>query len=275
MNYIFNAERIKRILYDFYVSTGIAVTFYDSETNVVATSPIRSDYCNRIREEKECVKRCNLSNLTHMADLKGKGAVSYTCHAGLMETIMPVYYEETLIAYMQIGQFRDEAGRFSTREFAEGAARRYGIDPKETLPLYDKLQIVSGERLKALEEILIILIENFWEDGLIRHNRSMLSVRIDQFISEHIKEKLSTGMLCERFFLSKNALYRLFGSEFGTSVGEFILNKRIGISIGLLTETTLPITRVAEESGFADYNYFIRAFKRRMGLTPLQYRKKQ
>ncbi len=274
MDYIFNVEKIKRLLYDFYLSTDIAVTFYDSEMNLVATSPVHSDFCMCIRENDERKKNCNLSNFINMKKAATtRKTVSYTCHAGLMETILPVLYEETLIGFMQIGQFRDKAAFYSSEEKVSAALAVYSLDKKPMLRLYGELPLVSQERFQALQEILLLLIKKIWDDSLIRHNRSMLSIRIEQYILEHIKEKLYVEDISKRFFLSKNALYHLFETEFGTTIGKYILNKRIQLSLEALRDTSTPITAVAAELGFPDYNYFIRAFKKQMGITPLQYRK--
>jgi AraC-like DNA-binding protein len=274
MNYIINSEKINRLLSDFYTSTGIAVAFYDSSMNMVTTAPTHSVYCNKIRQKKERLKNCVLSNREHMKEAaRTKSTVSYTCHAGLMETIIPVLYEETLIGFMQIGQFRDKAQKYSAEEKLLSAAKVYNLEEKTCLSLYQKLPIVSDEKFEALKKILLILIKSFWDDSLIRHNRSMLSVKIEQFVSEHLKEKIYVDTLCKQFFISKNALYRLFNSEFGMTVNDYVLNKRIQFSIDLLKETSLPITRVAADCGFTDYNYFIRAFKKQVGVTPLQFRK--
>ena len=276
MNYIFNAEKIKRLLSDFYLATEIAVVFYDSDMNTVAASPVYSDYCKCVRGVRGCVKSCNLSNFVHMERAaKTREVVHYTCHAGLMEMIMPVLYEDTLIGYMQIGQFRDEEEKYSSLAAVLAAAGTMGITADEARALYSSLPVVSGERLSALCEILLILIRSFWEDGLIRYNRSMLSVKIEQFVTEHIRERMHIEDICREFFISKNALYTLFSTEFGTTVGKYVLSRKLQLAAELLRGGGLDITEVAAECGFSDYNYFIRAFKKQYGLTPLQYRKKK
>lgn len=274
MDYIFSKTKIKKLLSDFYLSTNIAVTFYDSEMNMVVGSPVHSDYCLCIRENGGLKKNCNRSNLAHMKEAaQRRTTVSYTCHAGLMETILPVFYEETLIGFMQIGQFRDQTARYSSAEKVCAALERYALDRTQMLENYARLPVVSAERFDALQNILLILIRSFWDDSLIRHNRSMLSIKIEQYILEHLREKLYVEDICKQFFLSKNALYRLFETEFDTTVGKYILNKKIQLSLEALRETALPITAVAADLGFSDYNYFIRAFKKQMGVTPLQFRK--
>ncbi len=276
MNCIFNKEKLKQILSDFYSSTGIAVTLYDTEKQVVATSPIYSPYCARIRSQAACVEHCDRSDLTHMEEVGTDHTVKcYTCHAGLMETILPIEYEGIVIAYLQIGQFRDTAAVYSSPERLAEVAQRYMIPLDELRTLYDELPLISESRLTALFNILGILIRSFWVDGLIAYRRSMLSIRIEQYIASHLTELIGIEQLCRDFSLSKNALYRLFREEFHTTVNEFIIQKRLALSCELLQSApTLNVTGVASACGFSDYNYFIRRFRRQYGITPLQFRRR-
>lgn len=274
MAYIFNSEKIKKLLSDFYLSTNVSVAFYDSNMNLVANLPEHTPYCKCVRNKKDCIKNCSLSNLSHMKDsVANHQMVSYTCHAGLMETIIPVTYEETLIGFMQIGQFRDESGKFSSEEMIKEVAKTYKINQTKLIKLYRNLPVLSEDKLQAVIQIMMILIKSFWDDSLITLNRSMLSVKVERYILEHLKEKLSVESICDYFFLSKNALYRLFNDEFNTTVGNFITNKRIHLAEKMLKETVTPVTQISAECGFVDYNYFIKAFKKQKGLPPLQFRK--
>ena len=40
-----------------------------------------------------------------------------------------------------------------------------------------------------------------------------------------------------------------------------------------LTTTAMSITELASRTGFASYTYFIKIFRERVGISPLQYRK--
>ena len=129
--------------------------------NMIATLPTHSPYCQNIRQKKECLKNCTISNLVHMKQASSLNqTVSYTCHAGLMETIIPVTYEDTLIGYMQIGQFRDKEEIFSSPKTAQNLLEKYKINTKTALKLYRDLPIVSAEKLSSLKEILFILIKH-------------------------------------------------------------------------------------------------------------------
>ena len=278
MNYIFNKEKLTQVLSDFYNSTGIAVALYDASMQSIAGAPsCHSPYCTYIRNRGECIKNCSQSNFIHMKEVSLNRKISrYTCHAGLMETILPIIYEDVLIAYIQIGQFRDAEHRYSGADKLQEVAKHYGFSLQKLLTLYEELPVVSEEKLHSLYHILDILVKSFWVDGLITYNRSMLSIKIERYIDEHLTEKIGLNEICNEFFLSKNAVYRLFHDEFHSTVNDFIITKRLKRAQELLqTKPELNVTQISSICGFPDYNYFIRLFKKQVGSTPLQFRKEK
>lgn len=275
MSYIFNKEKLNKLLLDFYNSTNIATTLYDSNMNVIATSPTYTPYCLQIRSNNKCVLHCDKSNYVHMQKAKSsKSTVIYTCHAGLVETITPIYYEKFLIAYIQIGQFRNkESLSVSTKEI-EKIANTYNYDKNNLINLYKKVTQISSNKLNSLNNIINILVKSFWEDGLIKQNRSMLSIKIEEYISKHLSEKIYIHDICDKFYISKNSLYRLFHKEFNLTINEYILQQRLILSKQYLENNScISITQVSEMCGFTDYNYFIRQFKKMFNITPLKYKK--
>lgn len=277
MDYIFNKEKLTQVLSDFYNSTGIAVALYDASKQSIAGAPsYHSPYCTYIRNRGECIQNCAQSNFIHMKEVSLNRNIScYTCHAGLMETILPIIYEDVLIAYIQIGQFRDLEQRYSSEDELQEVAKRYGFSLKELLTLYKELPVISEKKLHSLYYIVDIIVKSFWVDGLITYNRSMLSIKIERYINAHLTEKIYIDDICNEFFVSKNALYQLFGKEFNTTVNDFIAKKRLKLALEILQEEPESnITQIASSCGFSDYNYFIRFFKKQIGMTPLQYRKK-
>ena len=274
MEYIFNTDKIEQVISDFYRTTGIAVAFYDASGKQVAASPV-SECCSYIHTNPVCKENCALSTLIRMKEVQpNRRMYCYSCHAGLMESFFSVMYEDVLIAYLLIGQLRDEEGEFSCTEWIAETAKRYDLDAKKLLSLYRERPMVSQSKLQAVCSIVEILIRSFWVDGLITHNRSMLSVRIERYITEHLSEKLYIEDIADKFFLSRNALYQLFREEFHTTVNEFITQKRLQLAQELLcSRPELSISQISQQCGFSDDNYFIRRFKQQFGTTPLQLRK--
>ncbi|QGH35908.1 helix-turn-helix domain-containing protein [Gracilibacillus salitolerans] len=100
----------------------------------------------------------------------------------------------------------------------------------------------------------------------------------DQIIKE-INEIWNTDwrleVIAEKLLISKYYLCRFFKKEFGVTIQEYILQRRLFEANKLLTDTTIPVHKIAEHVGFMSDSSFIRRFKDRTGMTPNQYRKSQ
>ena len=275
MNYFFDKDRILSAICDFYAGTGIAVALYDAAGNTVAGTPIYSSFCEFIRQNDDVKLACHLCDKQMIKKVQDtKQPLAYTCHAGLVEVTTPILYEEMVIAYMQIGQFRDLEGVYSNLDEVCLRMAGYGFKEDELCPLYARVPAVEQAQLQGLLSIMNIIIRSFWVDGLIYSKRNLLSVKIEGFITEKLSENIYVEDICREFFISKNSLYRLFKEEFGVTVNEFILQKRLALAKELLAQNdSLSITEIAALCGFSDYNYFIRVFKKAVGTTPLKFKK--
>ncbi len=93
-----------------------------------------------------------------------------------------------------------------------------------------------------------------------------------EYINEHISEQIKISELAANVHMSINTFERHFKNNLGISPREFILNKRLSLSIKLL-ESNLSVQKVCEKSGFTDCSHYISIFKKNFGQTPLQYKK--
>ena len=66
---------------------------------------------------------------------------------------------------------------------------------------------------------------------------------------------------------------RLFSAQLGKSYTDFLDNIKIQHVLILLTRTNKTIMEIAEETGYCHGNYLNSQFKKKMGMTPGQYRK--
>ena len=73
---------------------------------------------------------------------------------------------------------------------------------------------------------------------------------------------------------SPSRLHALFREHLGTTPGRWLLGRRLDEAARLLSDTRLPVERVAGAVGFADASAFGRAFRRSRGLTPLGHRRR-
>lgn len=73
--------------------------------------------------------------------------------------------------------------------------------------------------------------------------------------------------------LSPHHLSRVFKTQTGSTYTDYVTKKRIERAMFLLSHTDEPILRIANDLAFKPANYFSRAFKSYVGLTPSEFRR--
>lgn len=93
------------------------------------------------------------------------------------------------------------------------------------------------------------------------------------FIREHYREPLTLEMVSGVAGFNPAYFSSLFKKETGERFLEYLAGVRIKAAKQLLTDSDLPITAIVEETGYGDYKYFCKQFKKEAGLSPQEYRK--
>ena len=95
------------------------------------------------------------------------------------------------------------------------------------------------------------------------------------YIQTHFQEKLSLEKIAAQANISRNSCLSCFRRVLGVSPLEYVIEQRLEWALHLLISSDLTITEVANDCGFGDASYFGKAFRRRLGLTPSQYRERK
>lgn len=88
------------------------------------------------------------------------------------------------------------------------------------------------------------------------------------YLNTHYAQPLSLRSIAEELHLNASYISQLIKSETGLTYTQYITELRIGKAKELLTNTKLSLAEVSEAVGFNDYFYFIKKFKREVGVTP-------
>lgn len=94
------------------------------------------------------------------------------------------------------------------------------------------------------------------------------------YINENIRLNISIDKLAEIVPLSRRNLEMKFKEATGTSVYQFILDKKVDLISTELLTTDKDLLDIAIEMGFNDVRNVYRIFKKNTGYTPVGYRKK-
>lgn len=93
-----------------------------------------------------------------------------------------------------------------------------------------------------------------------------------QYINNHIDEKLDLDYLSNLSCYSPFHFHRIMKSYLGESLGSYIQRSRLKAGAHLLRYTGMPIADISIKVGYETTAAFNKAFKKRFGLAPSQFR---
>ncbi|HOJ10999.1 MAG TPA: response regulator [Clostridiales bacterium] len=93
------------------------------------------------------------------------------------------------------------------------------------------------------------------------------------YVNTNYCNEVSLNELSEVFHLNTTYICDLFKAVTGMTLIEYVTDIRMKKACELLKTTRLSLAEVAEETGYSDYYYFNKLFKRKMGMPPGKYRR--
>lgn len=271
----FNLIKLKSLLQDFYNLTRIRITVFDDRFTELASWPENiAPFCRLIRQDengrKQC-RKCDEEACRRAA--KQHSLYTYRCHAGLTESITPLYFGNLIIGYLLFGHVFSYESHEEGWKIIEKKCSSYKMDMEQlksecfSMPLHTEDYITSASHiLEAVSTYLCL-------ERMASLKHQELPVQIDEYIQEHFTEELSAMDVARRFGIGKTQLYEIFRQNYGIGVAEYIRKLRIEKAKELLEERECSLTEISERCGFGDYNYFITVFKRMTGTSPKRYQK--
>lgn len=96
---------------------------------------------------------------------------------------------------------------------------------------------------------------------------------VDAIERDH-RRPWSVAEMAAQARLSPSRFAHLFAAEMGTTPAAFVEGRRMDLARQLLTVTQLPVAEVAAEVGFEDPFYFSQRFRRAVGVSPREHRRR-
>ncbi|MGP3592698.1 AraC family transcriptional regulator [Vagococcus sp. WN89Y] len=130
---------------------------------------------------------------------------------------------------------------------------------------------LNGEQVACL----LLALLNMLPDDSRQHPepRSGIATEVMFWLDENYRQKFSLTTLAQALGKSRSYVSRRFHYETGEPIHQYLNTLRLRKACDYLLHSNHSISEIACETGFSDVTYFISAFKRGIGETPLQYRK--
>lgn len=129
---------------------------------------------------------------------------------------------------------------------------------------------------KELMITLKIMLENLGEKEEQKQTDSGpgLMEQIHRHIEKNYPENITLTELAEQYHVDASHLSRTFSRTYGETVIAFLTRIRMEKAAELMKETDKTLEAISFLVGYDDYHYFSRVFRKKMGISPSEYRSK-
>jgi len=179
-----------------------------------------------------------------------------------LETHTPTYYASFNVQFpagtsFPIKGLVPKAVRHDTQSFLEAFRKDYS-----------SVSAYHNEKCALIFSYLFFRLAESLRDTENPHVQA-----IKQYIMDHISYEILLEDIAEAVHLAPHYCCTLFKKHTGMTIMQYVVFQRIDYAKRLIITKDWPLSRIACSSGFPDYYYFSRTFKKLEGITAAAYRK--
>ncbi len=155
---------------------------------------------------------------------------------------------------------------------------RYGMTPEMAYQLSD-LYIMQADECRTEAEVRAVhqeMLEAYTRKMQRVRNSKIYSkqiVKSIEYISEHLHNRILLEDVAEHLQISEAYLSRLFKNETGMTFSEYVNYEKAKAAANLLRYSDYSDLEISNLFCFSSQSYFIKIFKKYIGMTPKVYKK--
>lgn len=264
------------LMQDFYVLTGIRIALFDANCAELASYPKgEATFCHCMRKNPDFRAKCRESDENAFEKCRQTNKIHiFKCHAGLIEASVPMIEDGKIIGYMMLGRITDKKNKVELVGAVLSRCREYGVDG-EIEEKIKKIKYRNEKQIRAAAKILDACCEYVKLREMVKPSGKRLIDSLERYVEEHISEEITVERLCAEFEISRTKLYETVRPYTNGGIAAFVKTKRLEHAKNLIKSTDMSVTQIADACGFSDYNYFLRIFKQKYGISTKQMRKSE
>ncbi len=270
----FDIDNLNAFLRSFYTALGIRISVFNDQFHLVSEYPQHPPkFCSLVRSTEHGLSSCKQCDVAAFKEAKRtRKAHIYTCHAGLTEAVAPIQLNGGILGYVILAHMLPKENYEQSLSNALVKTDGYGLKTQDVLPALKKITPHSKEKIQACVQILNAVAAYLQVTDLVKWKAENIASKITEYIETHLSARLTTDLLCKTFLISRTKLHQISVESYGMSIAKYVLLKRIEKAKELLKQN-FSVSKVSEKTGFSDFNYFGKVFKKEVGISPTEYKK--
>jgi len=238
-------------------------------------------------EALSCIQYCNPGEIIHVNDLvkhdKYYNFEYKEAEKNMIEAVRlrkPESYNYFLIMMNRISQLNDAAKRNKIIEALVLSSHASRIGSMNEMDYFDYTSHISSLMSLRGQQLIEWAFQQFLDiTGQVKKRNTIdYSNKIVQatkeYLEAHYTEEISLEDVAEYVNISPQYFSKLIKKHTGFNFIDWLSMLRVNKAKELLTNSNLTVKEVCYMVGYKDPNYFSRIFKKKIGLTPSEYIKK-
>ena len=247
----------------------IRIAFFSNngeEVNVGKNKPL-CRYCHLLREKLNLEETClNLDRKMREHALEKRKTISYQCHGGMTEAITPIFFDDELVGFVMIGQFRT-----SKEPMDKVIQQRWKkeVGTEELEKVYLETPLYTPNYSKNILRLFEVLIDFIISQRLIEIENSSTIQPLIAFIENHLEENITLAQAAKIVCKSQSSISHNFKKITGKSFKQFQIDLKLAKADEYFkNKQDITVKEVAYKLGFDDPFYFSRLYKKHRGKSP-------
>ena len=271
---VFNEDRI------FYTSKMIE-NYFDNIGNIIQDNNNHKSDNKKLNDEYyKKVKNNRMEAFSH-SSYTNEQKVSETIRNGDKENAKRILKEINLTPHAKLAVDSVRSYKNSmicSCTFMTRAAIAGGVNPDVAFTLSDTYinNIENIQNLNDIENYEAIMVEGFTDlVNSIKTNKYSRSILLAMnYIDAHLCDDIKINDIAKNSYLNPSYLSNLFHKETNKTISDWILERRIKEAAFSISNTNESFADIAFFYNFCSQSYFVKCFKKVMGVTPKEYRNK-
>lgn len=119
----------------------------------------------------------------------------------------------------------------------------------------------------------VLLHELYIQSRPENEGDNALARKIVEWIRINSDRDITAADVASQFGYNEDYISRLLKKHYGNGLKTQINEQKMSLIGKLLLETDMPLSQIADASGFSDYKLFLKFFKYHSGMTPSKFRR--
>lgn len=272
LKYIFKKDA-KILLDNFSSLFGIRIGFHTINHIELTVGENREicSFCNLVQNTLNLKKKCiELDKKKAEEAINKKTLLRYYCHAGLLETILPIFIHDSFIGYIMMGQIRTKKNYplFIRNEWLKKYKNTNELDN-----CFNETVYIPSEKLNSIIKFFQLMVDYIVSNNMIKLKRFLIADKILDYINKNIGNNISITDVAGYVNRSPNSVYQTVKKIFNKSFKRLVINLKLEKAENLLLSyPDMNITEIAGKIGYNDAFYFSRLFKKYRKVSPNIFR---